>query len=824
MFFLLVTLLGISGSSPIQVEAREDIMYVAISEEKGFPVENKPGTSDKDEIYQRYEDNSFSLMNKEFKSLNKINEFRQNLDSMIKNWIWSAASATGRFNARMVKGLFSLDLANQIKAPFQELSLELANSLISVATTFGIVMVALFMVLKYAMSGRIMDSVKVFLLAILTMTSFAFFSDPKGNDFFFDAVISIDHQLEKALAGVNPNFKPEGQTKFVPGQNAGESGGEDIDSLANRLAAEVFYNNVYVPYLYMQYGTADEAEIREKSIEYKGETFDRIGALLDNDSASEAQVSFVEDITDYEVDELGNTNPIYTNANRWATLAFLYTLTNILQFVIYVSLGIVRVAFQFLLIAIPVFLPVALLFSMIVNGKDILGSYFKGLGTIMFIKGGISLLMVIFMSYVTLAYSVMNTHSNDPLDRVIVFIAWIVAPPFLFVFRRFLAVVFTPGPYASKLTRMSMALRHPIQANRQASHEKAQQRAALQNQRKAAQERYKKKQEEEEGNGSSKNDLNKVKGNNNPKSSHRNDRNQKLDGNQGDKKAKENGETKNEKEDKDLNQAKNGLTDKNSIRATRKEKPEDHSSEDKDHSLKSGNKSTAPMSDKRTKRTIKSDPTNQLASIEPEASNQELKKPPRGQEESEKRTKRSEPSNQSVADEQDLNSKGAMVNRPSVNSVKKPLSEQRKQRQNQADSLEKNKQNGASVSVGDRQIAPSTGEILSDSTSKTQGKTAQTVQSVSSGASKKRSERGSQSGSRTAPTNGNLSSSNESGTGKATRSSEQTTQSVKQVKKTNVSKRGNSTQPKSTKKPKRQAKVTEATKENKQEVRQPRRK
>ncbi len=828
MFFLLVTLLGISGSSPMQVEAREDIMYVAISEEKGFPVENKPGTSDKDEIYQRYEDNSFSLMNKEFKSLNKINEFRQNLDSMIKNWIWSAASATGRFNARMVKGLFSLDLANQIKAPFQELSLELANSLISVATTFGIVMVALFMVLKYAMSGRIMDSVKVFLLAILTMTSFAFFSDPKGNDFFFDAVISIDHQLEKALAGVNPNFKPEGQTKFVPGQNAGEPGGEDMNSLANRLAAEVFYNNVYVPYLYMQYGTADEAEIREKSIEYKGETFDRIGALLDNDSASEAQVSFVEDITDYEVDELGNTNPIYTNANRWATLAFLYTLTNILQFVIYVSLGIVRVAFQFLLIAIPVFLPIALLFSMIVNGKDILGSYFKGLGTIMFIKGGISLLMVIFMSYVTLAYSVMNTHSNDPLDRVIVFIAWIVAPPFLFVFRRFLAVVFTPGPYASKLTRMSMALRHPIQANRQASHEKAQQRAALQNQRKAAQERYKKKQEEEEGNGSSKNDLNKVKGTNNPKSSHRNDRNQKLDENKADKKAQGDGESRDKNEDKDLNQAKKGLAEKNSIRATRKEKPEDQSSEDKDHSLKAGNKNTAPMSDKRTKRTIKSDPTKQSASIDPEASNQELKKPPRGQEESEKRTKRSEPSKQSEADDQDSNSKSSMVNRPSVNSVKKPLSEQRKQRQNQAASLEKNKPNGASVSVGDRQINPSTGEILSDSTSKSQGKTAQTVRSVSSGASKKRSERGNQSGSRIEPTNknnqGNLSSSNESGASKATRPSEQTTQSVKQVKKTNVSKRGNSTQPKSTKKSKRQAKVTEATKENKQEVRQPRRK
>ncbi|MGM0191768.1 hypothetical protein IGJ77_002916, partial [Enterococcus sp. AZ147] len=48
MVFLLVTLLGISGSSPVQVEAREDVMYVAISEEKGFPVINEPGTDDKD--------------------------------------------------------------------------------------------------------------------------------------------------------------------------------------------------------------------------------------------------------------------------------------------------------------------------------------------------------------------------------------------------------------------------------------------------------------------------------------------------------------------------------------------------------------------------------------------------------------------------------------------------------------------------------------------------------------------------------------------------------------------------------------------------------
>lgn len=140
---LLFSFIGFSASHPIQAEAKTEVMYVAVSEEKGFPVVNKEPTEDKDEIYNRYEENSFSLMNKEFSSLNKINEFRQNLDSMIKNWVWSAASAIGRFNARMVKGLFSLDLATQVKEPFQELSLDLANSLVNVATTFGLVMVAL---------------------------------------------------------------------------------------------------------------------------------------------------------------------------------------------------------------------------------------------------------------------------------------------------------------------------------------------------------------------------------------------------------------------------------------------------------------------------------------------------------------------------------------------------------------------------------------------------------------------------------------------------------------------------------------------------------
>lgn len=741
---LLFSFIGFSASHPIQVEAKTEVMYVAVSEEKGFPVVNKPPAEDKDEIYRRYEQNSFSLMNKEFKSrLNKINEFRQNMDSMIKNWMWSAASGVGRFNARMVKGLFSLDLATQVKEPFQELSLDLANSLVNVATTFGLVMVAFFMVIKYATTGQFFEAVKIFGLAILTMISFAIFTDPKGNELFFDGVISIDHQLEKALAGVNPNFKPEGQTHFVPGQNAGEEGEEDDNDLANRLAAEVFYNNVYVPYLYMQYGTADEEEIREQAVEYNCQSFDRIGALLDNDSASEAQVAFVEDITDYEVDELGNTNPIYTNAFRWINLAFLYLITNALQFFIYGLLGIVRIAFQFLLVAIPVFFPIALLFAMLIQGKDVLGSYFKGLGTIMFIKGGISLLMVIFMSYVTLAYSVMNNHTTDPLDRIITFIAWILAPPFLWTFRRFLGIIFTPGPYASKLSRMGTALRHPIQANRQAKAEQAAQKAARQQQREDAKARYKKKQAAAEKNGASSHGLNEVNKKNKPENALRAERNKAAEANKKavstDKEKDANGQDLNKPTDKDKQ-------DLRAQRAARKEvdpKASEQPGSD-DNELNKTNGQSGPVSDRRQNRQQSTDSPQQSTPTPEEASSQDLNKPRQGQEESEKRTQRKEQSTgsgeaQGKEKQSERDSfKEAAVGSKVAKTGKQTPAQQRQERSEPTQSTSDVGAKTKSVGTSTRQVDRTTGELASNQGSNSTHKKGQTVRNPAKAPKKER--------------------------------------------------------------------------------------
>lgn len=583
------------------------------------------------------------------------------------------------------------------------------------------------MVIKYATTGQFFEAVKIFGLAILTMISFAIFTDPKGNEFFFDGVISIDHQLEKALAGVNPNFKPEGQTHFVPG-----NGEEDDNDLANRLAAEVFYNNVYVPYLYMQYGTADEAEIREQAIEYNGQSFDRIGALLDNDSASEAQVAFVEDVTDYEVDELGNTNPIYTNAFRWTGLAFLYVITNGLQFFIYGLLGIVRIAFQFLLVAIPVFFPIALIFAMVIQGKDVLRSYFKGLGTIMFIKGGISLLMVIFMSYVTLAYSVMNTQTTDPLDRVITFIAWILAPPFLWTFRRFLGIIFTPGPYASKLSRMGMALRHPIQANRQAKAEQAAQKAARQQQREDAKERYKKKQAAAEKNGASSHGLNEVNKKNKPENALRAERNKAAEASKKaestDKEKDANGKDLNKPTDKDKQ-------DLRTQRAARKEvDPKDSEQPGSDdNELNKTNGQSGPVSDRRQNRQQSTDSPQQSTPTPEEASSQDLNKPRQGQEESEKRTQRKEQSTGSgeaqgreKQSERD-SSKEAAVGSKVAKTGKQTPAQQRQERSEPTQSTSDVGAKTKSVETNARQVDRTTGELASNQGSNSTHKKGQTV-------------------------------------------------------------------------------------------------
>nr|WP_216696343.1 hypothetical protein [Enterococcus innesii] len=66
-------------------------------------------------------------MNVEYESLNPINTFLQNANSWIKNVTFSIVVMIGKFNAELTHILFSIDIAKDVKEPFQDMALSLGK-------------------------------------------------------------------------------------------------------------------------------------------------------------------------------------------------------------------------------------------------------------------------------------------------------------------------------------------------------------------------------------------------------------------------------------------------------------------------------------------------------------------------------------------------------------------------------------------------------------------------------------------------------------------------------------------------------------------------
>lgn len=474
--FLLICLFINVPSVSIDTET-EKIYYSQVvladetTDESDLEIQTQPPTDDTQEIYNRYKDNSFSLMNKEFSGINKINQFMQNFFLTIKNFLFGAVVFIGKFNVMLVNSLFNLNIANAIKEPIQQMSLVISNNMIGIASTIGVLVIAIFMIVKLISTGQTGQAVKVFFIGLLSFIVLTAYNNPTTNKYFFDGIIEVDNQIENAFAGINPQFSDNDS---------------EADSVGEKIGADVFRTNIYEPYLYFNYGTTDTTEIRKKTVEYKGKEYERIGALLDNDSSSEKQIKFIEKVTDYEVDDLKNNSPSYKSASAQSFTAIAYLITNIIQTLIFGALGMIRLALQFLLIIIPLFLPIIMIVGMVLNGTSLLGNFFKGFMTISFLKASLSFITVIFTNYVSLAYT-MDIETDNILEVILTRIAWIVAPVFVYLFRYLLGGIF------SKTVRMSggglmNSFRHPRQASQQAKQmrqDKAQQKEQARKERQA---------------------------------------------------------------------------------------------------------------------------------------------------------------------------------------------------------------------------------------------------------------------------------------------------------------------------------------------------
>ena len=102
------------------------------------PDENKvivtEPTTNVDTIYDTYKDNAFELMTKEKeKDSAFVKEAITNASAAVKTFVWAGVKDPEKFNAVMVKTLFSMDIITAIKQPIMNLTSSIATNMLGIA-------------------------------------------------------------------------------------------------------------------------------------------------------------------------------------------------------------------------------------------------------------------------------------------------------------------------------------------------------------------------------------------------------------------------------------------------------------------------------------------------------------------------------------------------------------------------------------------------------------------------------------------------------------------------------------------------------------------
>ena len=362
--------------------------------------------SDPASIYERYKENSFQLMTKPYESSalfgGAIEEMYNNISGTIKNMVWSAVRAVGAFNTTMVKYLFNLDLVSQVKQPFVNLTASIAQSMIGVAGTIGISIVALLMAIKFAVEQRFRSAFVLFLMTVFTFTGLAILKDVNSADSLATTILNVDKAVETSFVQVNPAFingdKVTPSTSQTPEKQMKQAG--------DLIATQVFYTNVFEPYLLTNYGTSDLKKIRSKSVEYENKRYDRIQILLDNDLTTEDGKKIHEAVTDYEADNNKNKAIQYFNSSNNAIFLLFYLVVNLLQTLVYFMLSMFRNAVAFLQILFLPLAPIMLLFGLFIESVNAFKNYAKGSFILIFLKALLSFLAIIFASYLSIGFKI----------------------------------------------------------------------------------------------------------------------------------------------------------------------------------------------------------------------------------------------------------------------------------------------------------------------------------------------------------------------------------------------------------------------------------
>lgn len=405
-------------------------------------VEVKEVTTDVDQLYKNYKENSFELMTNEYKGMNPLKKLSYNVAGVMKNFVWSGVKMLGEFNASMVEFLFELDIISAIRAPIQNLTQKIADNMLSIAGTIGISFSAVMMAIKYAGEARMKQALRVFLMTILIFTGLSALKDTGTNKNVFDFLFSLDSTVETAFVKVNPVLTTEEEQNYETKETEEVTAEKKVETAGKLMAARVFYSNVYEPYLLLNYDTTNLDKIREHKVKYKGKEYDRINLLLDNDLGTKTGEKIHDKVTEYEADTLKNKNVQYYNSWKNTAFALFYFVVNLVQTVVYFVLSMFRLIIGTMQLFLVPMLPFLLFLGLFLITMNVFGNYVKVFGILTFLKGMTGFACILFSSFLSYGFQLSSTQ-DDPWKKILLIIVYLFAPLGIYLFRGFLGSLFT---------------------------------------------------------------------------------------------------------------------------------------------------------------------------------------------------------------------------------------------------------------------------------------------------------------------------------------------------------------------------------------------
>ncbi|EJS6023643.1 hypothetical protein NWV19_002964 [Listeria monocytogenes] len=156
-----------------------------------------------------------------------------------------------------------------------------------------------------------------------------------------------------------------------------------------------------------------------------------------------------------------------------AIINIFFLLLNIIQFIIYFALFLLKSMLGFLLLFMFPLSILILLFSMFSSQLNPFKNIGKGYITVMLFKGAVSFLAVFYTSYMMIAYRTSDEY-NNVFIKIIVILLYVVLPMILYIWRTFLLTLIiglVTGQNAAP-HRLVEQLRHPLRSSADARQER----------------------------------------------------------------------------------------------------------------------------------------------------------------------------------------------------------------------------------------------------------------------------------------------------------------------------------------------------------------